>query len=412
MKTLILNLLKDNLFKNSLYPIISTGIMAGLGFVFWIIVAHNFPTSDVGVASALISVMSVIGLLGLFGFDTSIIHFLSNSENKNENINTSIIVTVATSFVFSTFFILLIKIISPKLLFLQDNAYASALFILFCIFTTLNLLTDAIFLSFRSTLYTLIVNTIFSFIKIFLPLAFISYGAFGIFTAAGASQGIGVLISIYILIKKFNYKPSLVLSKDVIKKVWKYSIGNYTADAFNFLPVSILPILIINRLGSEQSAYYSIVIMIVGLLYVIPNSITRSLFAEGSHDKNSIRKNAKKATKHILYMLLPAIAVLLLTGNLLLTIFGHEYSSGGLTFLYIMSFVSLLVGIYAMYGALFRLKHNIKALIVRNITYSVSLILLTYMFIQYGIIGIGFSYAIAYAFAIFISFLMCDMLKK
>ena len=40
----------------------------GFGFIFWILAAKLYPKEDVGVATALISAMSLIVLLSRFGF--------------------------------------------------------------------------------------------------------------------------------------------------------------------------------------------------------------------------------------------------------------------------------------------------------------------------------------------------------
>ncbi len=406
MKIILLKLFKDSLFKNSIYPILTTGIMSGLGFVFWLIIARYFPVDQVGIAVTLISIMSMISVLGLAGFDTAIIRFLSNSDNKNANLNTSIIIVSTFSFTLATLFLFLVKHISPELLFIRENTLIGIAFITFCVFATINLLTDAIFLAFRKTKYTLVISAIFSFIKMFLPFFFISYGAFGIFVAASISQIIGSVLSILLLIKKFDYRPSFFINISALRNVWKYSTGNYTADILYFLPIAVLPVIITNGIGPDKSAYYYMVMMIIGLLYIIPTSVTRSLFAEGSFDKGSIQKNVKSAIKHTTLMLTPAIAMLLLGGNFLLSLFGHEYSTGGVTFLYIMTLSSVLVSAFALYGSLFRLTHNISALIFRNITYSVSTIGLTYALLPYGLTGIGIAYATGTTLATLVSYVL------
>jgi O-antigen/teichoic acid export membrane protein len=226
------------------------------------------------------------------------------------------------------------------------------------------------------------------------------------------AQGVGAVISFIVLVKKFNYKPKIQISKKTIKNVWKYSGGNYLADAFNFLPTSVLPIIIVNRLGADKSAYYFIVMMIVGLLYVIPNSVTRSLFSEGSFDKNSISKNIKKTMRHIALMLIPAIIVLLISGKFLLAVFGKNYSSEGIIFLYIMTLFSILLSISSLYASLFRLTNNIKALIVRNAVYSLGIIVMTYAMLPHGLVGVGLAYILSGIFTITISYLMYDKNKK
>ena len=43
------HIMVDPLYKNSLFNMISTFLLGGLGFVFWIIIARLYKTEEVGV---------------------------------------------------------------------------------------------------------------------------------------------------------------------------------------------------------------------------------------------------------------------------------------------------------------------------------------------------------------------------
>ena len=45
----------------------TTAVTAGLGFVYWLVAARVFPPGVVGLASALISAMSLLGFVGMLG---------------------------------------------------------------------------------------------------------------------------------------------------------------------------------------------------------------------------------------------------------------------------------------------------------------------------------------------------------
>ena len=79
----------DSLFRNSVYLIISTGVMAGLGFFFWIIVARLYPTEQIGLATTMISIMGLITSFSLLGINIGIIRYLPKAKKKNESMQAS-----------------------------------------------------------------------------------------------------------------------------------------------------------------------------------------------------------------------------------------------------------------------------------------------------------------------------------
>lgn len=385
---------------------ISMAIMSGLGFLFWVINARIYKVQEIGLATTLISIMGTISIYSLLGVDTTNIRFLSNSSRKNDKINTGIIIVGCSSFLLSFLFIIFLGILSPQLTFIRNSMLTSFLFIVFCMMASINMLTDSIFLAYRQTKFSLYINTTFSIIKIFLPFAFIRYGALGIYLAAAIAQSIGFLLSIAILMRKFDYRPMFVINTGFLKQFWKYSFGNYFTDLVGNSPMFVLPILIINHLGSDNVAYYNISMMIIGLLYVIPFSVNNALFSESSNNEVSTQANVQKSFRIIAYLLLPAIIILIIGGKYILIMFGKKYSTEGLVFLNIMAVSSISVAAYSIFGTLFRLSNNIKALFARNSSYAVVLIILTIILIPRGLTGIAFSLIGASLFSTLISYFL------
>jgi len=406
MKEQLLAALQNSLLKNSLFPILATAVTSFFGFLFWVLVAHKFTTSDVGLAGTLISVMNTLALFSLFGLDTSAIRYLSNSEKKNEEMTFGLIVITFVSITLTAVFLYFIPYISPSLVFMTENKITTSAFLIFTATSALNISTDALFLAFRSTKYTLIVNTIFSFIKLFLPFLFLDYGAFGILCAAATAQALGFLLSFRVLVKTFAYRPTFSFSTMFSAHPWKFSLGNYTADVIIFLPTAIIPILITNMLGAEQTAYYYIINMLAGFLYVIPASTTRSLFAEGSHDESTIAKNITHTLKITSILLTPLIFFFLLFGDTMLLFFGRSYQLVGSSFYNIMVFGSIVVTFFALYGSLLRLAQSIRVLILRSLTFAISTILFAYVLIPHGLNGVGMALIGGYSLAIVVSFLL------
>jgi len=77
--------LKDPLYKNSFFIMLTSISTSGFGFVFWMLAAKLYPKEDVGIATALISSMTLLVLLLRFGLDQSIIRFFPEGRQKRNN---------------------------------------------------------------------------------------------------------------------------------------------------------------------------------------------------------------------------------------------------------------------------------------------------------------------------------------
>ena len=81
-------LANDSLYKNSIYLMLSTGVMAVFGFFFWMINARLYSAEQVGIGTTLISVMSLISGFSILSLGNGLIRYLPTSERKNKKINT------------------------------------------------------------------------------------------------------------------------------------------------------------------------------------------------------------------------------------------------------------------------------------------------------------------------------------
>src|SRR5207249_1928142 len=144
------HVMTDSLYKNSIFNMASTIILGVLGFVFWIAIAHLYKTEDIGIATTLISLMTLLSSFTILGLNSSLIRFLPKSANKNELINSSFVIVTIAALLPTVIFFLGLKIFSPQLLFLRSNVIYFLSFIIFTIFISWNNLVDSIFMAFRA----------------------------------------------------------------------------------------------------------------------------------------------------------------------------------------------------------------------------------------------------------------------
>jgi amino acid adenylation domain-containing protein len=389
VKNIYLKIMTDPLYKNSIFNMTSTFILGGLGFVFWIIVARLYKPENVGVATTLISIMTLLSSFTVMGLNVSLNRYLPKSANKNELINSAFVIVTIITVLVSLIFILGLQIFSPQLLFLRSSPFYIISFIIFIIFCSWNSLVESTFMSFRAAGNILIKNTIISILKLLFPFALVTLGAYGIFGSTTSSITLGVLIGIVMLVVKYKIKPSISINISIIKETLAYSFANYITNFMFNMPSLVLPIVILNVLSAKYAAYYYVASMIQSVLQIIPVATAQSLLTEGSYNENELKKHVKKAITTILVILIPAIAAICLGGNALLQFFGKKYAEEAFQFLQLYSISTIFIALMLVSNAIMNVKRQIKSLIFSNMFASILTLWLSYAFISGKLIGIG-----------------------
>src|SRR5260221_1957774 len=80
MRLKISRFLQENpLYKNSFYVMASNMVLIGTGFFFWIIAARLYSTAQIGIATSLFSLLTLLSNFSLLGFGSGLMRFLPGS---------------------------------------------------------------------------------------------------------------------------------------------------------------------------------------------------------------------------------------------------------------------------------------------------------------------------------------------
>jgi len=406
LRALWQHFLTDTLFRNSIYLMITTGIMGFFGFFFWIICTHIFTPNQIGLGTTLISAMSLISFISLLGFNTTLVRFLPSSQNRNNDINTGTLLVTGAAALIATIYVLVIPSITPTLDIVQQNFWYSALFVLMVTIATINSLTDSIFIAYRSAHFNLLTNGfITSSTKLVLPVVLASLGAYGVFASVGLASTIGVTAGFIILFFKFNYRPRLRIDISVLKKVFRYSFTNYLSNLINIIPTLILPIIIIDHLGAAAAGYYYLAFMIINLLYTVSGSVSQSLFAEGSYAESALYNLIKRSLIILVAIMVPAGLVLALFGPWVLNIFGKSYSAGGGDVIAILAIAAPAVAAYNLGNTILKIRQQMYSVFAISVVYSLAISGLTLYWVDKGLIWVAIAWTVGNAIAAIFAFI-------
>lgn len=388
----------DSLYRNSIFLMANTAALAGFGFIFWVIAAHYYTTSEVGIAATLMSTSTLIMTLSLFGFDNSFIHFLPKSKKFNEQIDTGLSISIIISLFASAIYLLVVRHMGiSNLGFIDKTPAWIASFTAFMVINTLNNLTNCPFIAKRITHYILLINIGFGILRLLLLVLLARLGANGMLISHALATTIALALTFIMMQKTMRYSFKFRIVKSEVKKMGLFAVGNYFSNVFFILPSTLLPMIILSALGAKNSAYYYVASTIITALNIISLATSQSLLSEGSREDGSIRTHFIKSIKIVASLLLPTLIIVMALGKLILSLFGEQYSSGAYPLLLVLALACIPRAMNALLGTLARVKHLIRTLTWIYIIYSAVIICGSYWGFKHsvGLISVGWSTLVA-----------------
>jgi O-antigen/teichoic acid export membrane protein len=416
----------DSLVRNSLYIMMSTGVTAGFGYVFWVIAAHAFTRQEVGIGGAVVSLCSTVALLTYLGPQAVLIERLPASEHSPAWNSILFRMCVATTGVTA----LVTAAAIPLLLASAEYRifFNTALPVLLTVagaaaWTLVNLFNSA-FIAARRAGRFLAIQTLVSAAKVLfiIPLAAAGAGSVGVFGAWVASAVVGVAAGISWLIpgmglgrrsgrrsrrhetaavpktaaepgkhpaprhKGSHRQRSAGLSGPYARRL----LGQHMTSLGGAMTPLVMPVLVVVRLGTTLNAYFYITWMIGAIFFTVSPSVATALFAEGVRQRSDLRRVVVKALRVISVILVPAMLVMIVGGRFVLGLFGAPYAAAGYGLLVLLAISALPDAVSNVAVAVLRVTHRLGYSSALNIgIFVVSLVAAWLLMPALGIVGVG-----------------------
>jgi len=383
----------DHLVGNALWIVLATFTQGTLGFVFWLLCAHLYSTSEIGVGTTLITATYMISFFALLGFNNSFVRFLPTSTDRSGEINSGVLIVFLTATALASVYVGLLPVVAPRLDFVDSSVFYFVAFVILNAFAAVNLVTDAVFIACRSAKFNFVIDgLLMGSTKLIVPGLLIAVGAFGIFLSYGIAACAGATVSLVLMVRYLNYRPAFQIRPSAVRKVMAFSAANYLANIFDLLPVLVLPLMIIDRLGTANAGYYFIAFQIANLLFAVGYAVSQSLNAEGSYGDQALSTLVRRIGLLAAFTILPAAAVVALGSKLILGVFGGSYSHHAQGALIFFALAAPLVVVLGINTALLRITKQTLGLVLGNLTYAVVIIGLAFLWVDRGITWIGLAW--------------------
>jgi O-antigen/teichoic acid export membrane protein len=346
----------DRIVRNSLLLMIASGLMGVFGFLFWLVVARLYSPAQVGAASSLISAVNLIAYLSLAGLDVTVVRFMAKMPNPAELVTACVGIVTVTAAVISAAYVKYVPLYAPELAFVSGSIWLAAGFCIICVFASLNLFTDSVFLAARRPEFNLWADGIIQGVfKVASPFVLLSLGAYGILSATGVGYAMATIASLFFMRRALSLRCTWPRNQAVYRRLRGFSLSAYVANVLNIAPLLLLPLIALHSLGEAQAGFYFIAFQIANLVNAISYGIAEATFSEGSHNDANVMALVRKSARMLAMMLIPTVAVLTIGSRWVLQVIGAEYAQQGSDVLRLLLLGCLAVGLSAMSTQLLRL---------------------------------------------------------
>lgn len=386
----------DTFTRNSSFLIGGQLLSAGSAFIFWIICARLFSSSDVGLATAFVSYATLVATFTTLGMPTTIIRFLPQTKNKSRLLWTAFSLVLALSFVGALLSLLLINIVAPDLNIVTSSSALMAMLCVLIVVNAINPLMDNTFMAYRKGEYIFIKSLIVSIPRILLPFLVVGLALKGIVSVFVIIALITITYGFFILRTKIVLEKSDSLHNELLNHKG-FAVRNFIGGLTGILPSTLVPIIVLNNLGASSAAYFYIPLQMAALLGVISGSVSQAFVSESSQ-KDDIKLHIlqlRNAVKHLFRLLVPAVLMLIVFGWFALRIYGQEYASNGYLPLVILATAGLFVGVNWLGDTWLIITKKMNSYIAMNAFNSILVVFFVLIISKHGLVATSLAWLAA-----------------
>jgi O-antigen/teichoic acid export membrane protein len=398
----------DSLVRNSIYIMASTVATAVIGYLYWAVATHIYSTASVGLASALIAIMTLTSALANLGIDSTLVQMLPHrkpgyawSLTLNAGVTTGTLAGLLTAGIM----VVVLPLFSQQFTIFHQTSYALIFVTGVPLLITATLL-DQTFVAEQTADKMLARNIIFSVFKLVLMVLPVllfqvispNAGTLGIFSSYVLALLITLIGSWLLLIPRLKRSYCLVTRGIVgqIRTMFSSFAGHHFINIGGLAPMYLLPVFVIARLSPTENAYYYTTSMISAALFMISSAVAAALFAEGSHDRDSILRKTRFSAVAIGILLCPVVIAILLCGRYILLLFGPVYAQHGLLLLTILTIAAVPDAVTNIYVSVLRVQRRLCYAALFNLGMAMFTLTLAWVLLPVlNIAGVGWAFLIA-----------------
>jgi O-antigen/teichoic acid export membrane protein len=327
--------LKENsvLFINTGSLVISTGLTSVVGFAYWWVAAQLFSPDAVGLASAIVSAMTLIATISVLGLRTLLTGELKyHPGNEWPLISAASMLVGAVGGCIGIAFAVLAPLFTAQFQPLQASIGSVVVFALGVSITAVGFVLDGAITGLLLARLGLYRSGLLAVVKL---IALLAVGLWLsertgmiIFVTWLLGSAISVLVVASWPILNGKYSRKIYLPHwQLLKKMVPLAIQHHVINLVQQIPALALPVLVTVLLSARVNAWFYVSAMIVNFIAAVSLSLTNVLYALSSAEPKVLAKKIRMTLTLGFATALLANCVIQPGAFLILSIFGHSYAT-------------------------------------------------------------------------------------
>lgn len=377
----------------------SAVLAAVLGAVFWVLATRWYSVGTVGRSSAVLSVAGLLSGLGRLNLGDVLVRFVPVAGRHTRWLVLRCYgVSAGVSGLAAVGFLVLIPWISPELGFLRSPVLIGS-FVVATAGYSIFVLQDGALTGLRRPGWVMGENALFNVVKagLLAGCAVLAIGT-GILLSWSIALIVSIAVTNVVLFRRAipAHQRADTAGAPRPQRVLRYATADYVGKVAGVTTGTVVPLIVLDRLGAEQNAYYSLAYIIASTFYVAVASMGGSLVVEGARHPERLAEHGRRMLRHAGLLVAAATAVVVAAAPWLLLPFGAAYSAQGTTVLRLMALSALPNVLLGIAIEVARVRRDLRRLVVLQVTFSVLVIALVVGLLPpLGLTGVGLAWLIS-----------------
>ena len=391
----------EPLLRNGHLLSASSVLTSVLGAAYWALATRFYPVDEVGRNYAAVSAMLFLAGVGQLNLTNVLVRFVPVAGRRTGRlVGQAYAAAFGITLLLAVGFVLLLPDISPGLDFLHRPlvgagfAVATAGYALF-------VLQDGALTGLRRAGWVVLENAIFAVVKIAGVVALallIKHG--GILLSWALALVVAVLVTNGFLfgsaVPRHEREAPAAAGPGRPKPTTKYVVCDYAGALCWIAATTLPPLIVLQRLGAAEAAYFSLTWVIAYTLYLLSANMGSSLIVESAADPGRLADNCRRVLAHTGTLLAGCILVLVASAPLVLRVFGADYARHGTGLLRLLLLSALPNMVVAVAVSACRARRRMAAVIaILAAVCSLALALMVALLPVMGLPGAGAAWLIA-----------------
>ncbi|MEU9040151.1 MULTISPECIES: hypothetical protein [unclassified Kitasatospora] len=407
----------EPLLRNGHVLTASSIVTAGLGAVFWMLATRWYGAQYVGLGYAVLSAATLLSEVGQLNLADVLVRFLPAAGRRTRGLLIRCyLVATAADIVVGGVFIGLVPVIAPGLGFLRSPAPAVA-FVAMTAGYTLFVLQDGALTGLRRPGWVLGENALFAAVKIVLLAALAGWALHvGIVLAWAGALLVALAVANLLLFRRLlpgvtgrdgsagSASPGGSGGSDgpdgpdgpAAPRLARYATADYVGALLRLAAATVVPLYVLNTLGPEQIAYYSLPWVIAYTFYLVALNMGSSLIVEAARAPGRLAEHGRRVLRHAGALIAAGVLVTVVAAPWLLSWFGDEYDDHGTAVLRLLALSALPNLLVSVAVDTARARQRLGLIIGLQGAYCALVLGLTaWLLPRFGLVGVGLAWLIA-----------------